>query len=75
MSRRYTRPGPGVPITLHGRKGCFHHKVMCCDCGLVHIFRHTIYSPSRMTTQAWRAERATASARRAIRSIIIKRSQ
>ena len=65
MTKKYRKAEPGEPMPLRGRRGEFYHKVMCCDCGLVHLFRHTVVSKSRMVTRAWRLERSTAAARRA----------
>ncbi len=39
------------------------HKVMCCDCGLVHVLRYRRYK-GKLYATAWRMTKATAAARR-----------
>jgi hypothetical protein len=64
MGRRYQRPVDGEVLVLRGERGLFGHKVMCCDCGLVHRFVYRMRSGSRMEFAAWRDNRATAARRR-----------
>lgn len=64
MARRYQRPRDGEVLTLKGKGGLFGHKVMCCDCGLVHRFGYKVVNGSRMEFAAWRDNRATAARRR-----------
>jgi hypothetical protein len=43
------------------------HRVACCDCGLVHLFRFRLVERNGgrgIEMQAWRHERATAARRR-----------
>ena len=49
------------------RVDCGHnrtHRIRCCDCGLVHVYRFEITKTGRMRFRAWRDNRATANTRR-----------
>jgi hypothetical protein len=61
--RRYIRVSDGQIRELPGRRGRFVHKVMCCDCGLVHVVGYRIKSNSLLELTAWRDNRATAARR------------
>lgn len=62
--RRYVKIADGQRRLLDGvRRRTFVHKVMCCDCGLVHVIRYRIKSESLMEITAWRDNRATAARR------------
>lgn len=67
-NRRYKKPAPLEIVKIKGKRGLFGHKVMCCDCQLVHKFYYKVLSPSEIEFAAERDERATAAARRVYRS-------
>lgn len=53
-----------IRVLRHG----LHLHVMCCDCGLVHIYQHKRVPGTHVLHQrVFRDERATAAARRAKR--------
>lgn len=64
MARRYKHLSDGEPRVIKALKGAppgeFVHKVMCCDCGLVHFMRVDVLSDTSIKMTAWRDERATA---------------
>ena len=64
MTKKYRKAGPGEPMPLRGRRGEFYHKVMCCDCGLIHTVLLKLTSPNKLIFVAWREKRATAAARK-----------
>jgi len=64
MSRRYKKPAPLEIVKIKGRNGLFGHKVMCCDCALVHKFFYKIINKNLIEFAAERDARATAAARR-----------
>ncbi len=57
---RVKKAGEVVDI---GRSGALY-KMMCCDCGLVHLIKIKI-TKGRLSWQVWRHNRATAAARTA----------
>jgi hypothetical protein len=61
---KYVKMEDGQVRVLRGRRGAIPHKVMCCDCGLVHRIAYRLTGPSTLEFVAWRDKRATAAARR-----------
>lgn len=64
MKRRYRHLADGEVRQIKGRRGAFPHKIMCCDCGLVHDTLFRVTGPTTAKFAAWRDNRATAAARR-----------
>lgn len=56
---KYTQVYDGDTIEVIGR----HHKISCCDCGLVHLLKFRMRG-SVITFKAFRDNRATAQRRR-----------
>jgi len=61
--RKYVKIEDGQRRLLDGARRKFVHKVMCCDCGLVHVVRYRVRSANLMEITAWRDNRATAARR------------
>lgn len=61
---RYVKMEDGQVRVLRGKRRVIAHKVMCCDCGLVHLIAYRLTGPSRVEFAAWRDKKATAAARR-----------
>jgi len=60
---KYPKIKPGEWVTPKTR----WHKIVCCDCGLVHLFQFRVeHKRGRHTIKfrAWRDERATGQVRR-----------
>lgn len=55
----YKQVFDGNTITVIGR----HHKIACCDCGLIHLLKFRMKG-STITFKAFRDNRATAQRRR-----------
>ena len=64
MKRRYKHLADGEPRVIPGRRGKFPHRIMCCDCGLVHTVLLKLTGPNKLLFVAWREKRATAAARK-----------
>ena len=72
MGKRYPtrKDGEWFPISI--RRG---HKIMCCDCGLVHFFRVRVKHSGRghdVELSATRLERSTAAARRKLQYVRVR---
>lgn len=69
MKRRYVHlRDRGTRVLCSFKPGCFAHRVMCCDCSLVHDIVYEVNAARTwLTFTAGRNERATAAARRGLR--------
>jgi len=72
----YHQKDDGEAVVIHQpiNKGQVIHKIACCDCGLVHLFRFALVTdrgewksarPTYLAFNATRDNRATAARRRA----------